>query len=75
MRWLVAVLLGAILMAAMPVGGGDADAAAKKEKSKACTVTGLDNKKVSWKCKASEKCCYDWITSKGTCVAASAICL
>jgi hypothetical protein len=30
---------------------------------------------VSWKCKASEKCCFDWITSKGTCVAGTAVCL
>jgi hypothetical protein len=73
MRWLFAVLLGAALMTALPMVAMNADAA--KEKSKACTASGLDSKKVSWKCKASEKCCFDWVTSKGTCIAGTAMCL
>jgi len=73
MRWLIAMLLGAALVTVLPIGAMDADAA--KEKSKACTAAGMDSKKVSWKCKASEKCCFDWLTSKGTCAASSAICL
>jgi hypothetical protein len=75
MRWFMAMLVGVALATALPIGSTDADAASKKEKSKSCTATALDSKKVSWKCKASEKCCFDAIVSKGSCVASSAICL
>lgn len=46
-----------------------------KGKNKLCQATSLDNKKVSFKCKAAEKCCYDAIANKGTCVAAGQVCL
>ena len=46
-----------------------------KAKNKLCQATSLDNKKVSFKCKAAEKCCFDAVTAKGTCVAANAVCL
>jgi hypothetical protein len=29
----------------------------------------------TWICSASEKCCYDWVLRRGTCVAASDRCL
>lgn len=29
---------------------------------------------VSWVCSASQKCCYDWLLRKGTCVAATDRC-
>jgi hypothetical protein len=29
---------------------------------------------VTWICKASEKCCYDYLARKGTCIAASSRC-
>ena len=74
MRWLIVILFGVALSVALPVGGMDASAA-KKVKSRVCTASSLDNKKVSWKCKAGEKCCFDTIMSKGSCAAASAMCL
>ena len=49
--------------------------AAKKPKNKQCVGTALDGKQTKFKCKADEKCCFDVITSTGTCVAASGICL
>jgi hypothetical protein len=50
--------------------------AAKKAKSKACSTTNMmTGKKASWKCGGAEKCCYDTVSSKGTCVPASGICL
>jgi hypothetical protein len=73
MRWFLAMFVGVVIATALPIGSMNANAA--KEKSKSCTATAMDSKKVSWKCKASEKCCFDFITSKGTCVASSAICL
>lgn len=49
--------------------------AAKKPKNKQCTATQLDGKQSKFKCKADEKCCFDYVVNKGSCVAASAICL
>ena len=49
--------------------------AAKKPANKQCVGTALDGKQTKFKCKADEKCCFDVITSTGTCVAASGICL
>jgi hypothetical protein len=48
------------------------EAAAKKRK--ACTATAMDGKQTKWRCKANQKCCYDWFAGKGTCVGASEIC-
>ena len=71
MRLILAVMFG--LAAVMPMSI-DANAAGKP-KNKLCTGMALDNKKVSFKCKASEKCCFDALAKKGTCVAANAVCL
>lgn len=71
MRIAIAVMFGLAAIVPMSV---PADAA-KKGKNKLCMATSLDNKKVSFKCKAAEKCCYDSIMNKGTCVAASDVCL
>lgn len=46
-----------------------------KPKNMLCKATGLDGKQSKWKCSASQKCCYDWLSGKGTCVSASGICL
>ena len=50
---------------------GDAEA----RKARSCAATGMDGKKISWKCKATQKCCLNWLMNKGGCVAASDICL
>ena len=45
-----------------------------KGKNKLCQAMSLDNKKVSFRCKASEKCCYDGLMAKGNCVPAGQVC-
>jgi hypothetical protein len=51
------------------------DAAAAAKKAGACVATGMDGKKATWRCKATQKCCFNWISNKGGCIAASDICL
>lgn len=69
---LVLTLLFAIAMIVPMTVRSDAK---KGPKHQMCVGTTLDNKKVSFKCKASEKCCFDALAAKGVCVAASATCL
>ena len=44
-------------------------------KGSRCAVKNIDGKKITWRCKAGQKCCFDWLANKGACVAASEICL
>ena len=71
MRVILAVMFAFAAIAPMSFEAS----AAGKPKNKLCMGTSLDNKKVSFKCKASEKCCFDAIANKGNCVASSAMCL
>ena len=64
----------AVLFAIAVVAPTSFEASAAGSKKK-CMATTLDNKKVSFVCKVSQKCCYDAIANKGTCVAANAVCL
>lgn len=74
MRMIIAFALSLALALAFTVSlGGEVEAKGKNKMCKAANmVTGA---KASWKCKAAEKCCYDQITAKGTCVPASGMCL
>jgi hypothetical protein len=63
-RWFVVFGCAFALALAAPVGS---DAEAQKAKGKACVAKSMDGKQTKWRCKASEKCCYDWLSSKGTC--------
>lgn len=77
MRWIAAIVLSAGLVLAFSIStSGDAEAKRKKAapKNKACTATTIDNKKVSFRCKASEKCCFDGLMAKGNCVPAGQAC-
>lgn len=49
--------------------------AAKKPKSKQCMANDSAGKKVSFKCTAEEKCCWNVVTQKGSCLPANGICL
>ena len=69
MRVAIAVMFAIAAIAPMSMS---AQAAGK---NKLCMATSLDNKKVSFKCKAAEKCCFDAIANKGNCVAAGQLCL
>jgi len=40
-----------------------------------CKATGLTGKQSTWRCSASQKCCYVFVTGKGYCVPASKSCL
>jgi hypothetical protein len=62
------------LVLASPVGF-DANAAKKKARASACVSTGMDGKQTKWRCKAGQKCCFDWLANKGNCVGANDICL
>ena len=72
MRWISALALGVALEFAMPVTSAEAG---KKPMSKMCMGTDLAGKKISFKCSATEKCCFDAIMGKGTCTPAGGVCL
>jgi hypothetical protein len=76
MRKILALTLAAALGLSFVVGTiGDAEAKKKSSsKAKQCTATTIDNKKVSFSCKATEKCCFDGLMAKGNCVPAGQIC-
>ena len=44
-------------------------------KGSRCAVKNMDGKRITWSCKAGQKCCFDWLANKGACVAKSEICL
>ena len=69
-RWLVLFGCAFALALAAPIGS---DAEAKKARGKACVAKGMDGKQTKWQCKSGEKCCYDWLSSKGTC--SSSMCM
>jgi hypothetical protein len=71
MRMAIAVILALGFAVTLPVG----DAEAKKPKKKQCVATALDGKKVSFKCKRKETCCFDYAINQGSCKKASEVCL
>jgi hypothetical protein len=77
MRWMTAVALAVAMgLSFTMVGSGEAEAKKKASvaKSKSCKATTIDGKKVSFRCKASETCCYDGLMAKGNCVPAGQVC-
>jgi hypothetical protein len=44
-------------------------------KGSRCAVKNMEGKRITWRCRAGQKCCFDWLANKGACVAASEICL
>jgi hypothetical protein len=71
-RWLVLFVCAFAFAVAAPMGF---KAEARKHKRQMCSVSMMDGKKVSWRCSASQKCCYSWFSGKGMCVGANDICL
>lgn len=49
--------------------------AAKKPMNKQCLATDSAGKKLSFKCSAAEKCCWQPLIQKAACVPATGICL
>ena len=74
MRWIAMSVCTIALVAVAPTGF-DANAAKKKARGAMCVSPAMGGKQTKWKCKAGQKCCYDWLVGKGTCVGASDICL
>lgn len=77
MRWIGGAALGAALTFAMVLSiSGEAEAKKKASvpKNKACIGTTIDGKKVSFRCKASESCCFDGLMAKGNCVPKGQVC-
>ena len=77
MRKLIAVALGAAL--AMSFAATiSTDAEAKKKasvpKAKLCQGPTFEGKKVSFRCKGNETCCYDGLMAKGNCVPQGQVC-
>lgn len=76
-RWISAVALGAALAFAFTLPMSSEAEAKKKAsvpKNKACIGTTIEGKKVSFKCKASESCCFDGLMAKGNCVPKGQVC-
>lgn len=74
MRKILAIAFAVALGLSMSVVT-DAEAAKKSvPKSKSCSATTIEGKKVSFKCKASENCCFDGLMAKGNCVPKGQVC-
>ena len=76
MRWITALgLCAAFAMAFTFTGTGEVHAK-RGAKNKQCIATNANTKKrISWRCSASERCCYDAAMNKSSCVPASGVCL
>lgn len=66
----VVACLAAFAMAAPVATFSSAEA-----KAVACKAKSLLGKESKWKCKADQKCCYNWVQEKGGCVKKADICL
>lgn len=69
-RFAMLGLLAAFALAA-PLGMD----AAHAKKAVACAAKTMEGKQTKWKCKADQKCCFNWLQAKGGCVAKSDVCL
>ena len=77
MRKFIAIALGtALALSFAAVTGTDAEAKKKASapKAKLCMGTTFEGKKVNFRCKANESCCYDGLMAKGNCVPAGQVC-
>lgn len=68
MRIIASLALSLALAFTFVVSTGTVVEAKKAAKTKSCAATNSDTKKkVSWKCKADEICCYNPTINKGSC--------
>ncbi len=74
MRTIIAAVMAVAVGITITTVASPAEAA-KKGKNKQCMATNAAGKKVSFKCAASEKCCWQPLIQKGACVPANGICL
>ena len=78
MRPILALLIAFAVIATL---SAPADAAKAKAKSrdasrstKLCLATRLDNRRTTWKCPSSDRCCWDAFASVGACVPSNGVC-
>jgi hypothetical protein len=63
-RWIAAVACTLAFALAVPLGS-EAEAAYSRKKCIAPAMLGAGQ--TTWICRASQRCCYDWLTRRGTC--------
>jgi len=64
-RWIAAVACTLAFALAAPLGS-EAEAAYGRKRCIAPASMGAV--KATWICKASDRCCYDWLLRRGSCV-------
>ena len=78
-RWIAAFACALTLSLTLPLGSAaEADGAAVRHVSRhiRCTVPArFLQAQTSWVCKVSQKCCYDRLLRKGTCLEAADRCI
>ncbi len=65
-RWIAAVACALAFALAAP-WGSEAEAAYGRKRCIAPATPGAGAGRTTWVCRASDKCCYDWLARKGTC--------
>lgn len=73
-KWMIAFACALALALAFAVPSSDQAAARGRGKNKQCIGTSMLGQKSTWRCKASERCCYNAVLNVGTC-STSASCL
>lgn len=73
-KWILGVGCAMALAFALAVPGSDSVEAKARGKNKQCMGTSLIGQKSTWRCKGSERCCYNPVLNVGTC-SKSAACL
>ena len=68
MRWIAALGFTFTVLLAVPFAN---EAEAARYRHKRCIAPAMFGaQQTTWVCRASERCCYDWVLRKGTCPSA-----
>ena len=72
------IAVGALLalaLIALPDSQAQADGMVRKAYRTKCVVAArMWMSQATWSCASGQKCCYDWVSRRGSCVAASDRC-
>lgn len=74
MRWLAAIALGTAFAFSLSFAmSSEAEAQKRGRGAKMCSTNSMiTGKKMSWRCGATQRCCYNGFTDKGYCSSGSA---